>query len=343
LEQTCRLVRSDTGFFGFIIPCTWLATDSFKPIREKLLQEQKIREIVELGPNVFKQVTVSTVILVGSTNRNEKITVKNKDFTERFSIPINKWTKDEFHIDIHWNSEDEKLFDKIERHAVPLGQILQFSRGLKTSDDERFVLKTKKNKDCKPVFRGRNIRAYTFAWTKEFVWYRPDLMKEKVGCLTHSKAFFEVPEKLVMQRISQRLQVAYDNEQNYFMDTVNVADMKSWDKKHSLKYIMALLNSKLINYWYCKKYKMPTIGLYEVHSIPFRTINFNNSDDRNLYQQIIRQVDQLLKSKSIISGIRLQDHVIEEKIAHYENRIDELVYQLYGLTDKEIALIERTE
>jgi hypothetical protein len=293
-----------------------------------------------MGHNIFKQVTVSTVILIGSTTHNEKITVKNKDFTARFSIPVKKWTKNECHIDLHWNSENEKLYKKMESHTVPLGQILQFSRGLKTSDDGRFILKTKKNKDCKPVFRGRNIRAYTFEWAKEFVWYRPDLMKEKVGCLPHSKSFFEVPEKLVMQRIAQRIQVAYDDGQNYFLDTVNVADMTSWDQKHSIKYIMALFNSKLINYWYCNKYKMPTIGLYEIHAIPFRSIDFNDKREQNLYHQINRHVDSLLKIMNNRSGIQLQDHLLEDKIAHFKRRIDELVYELYDLTAEDIAIIE---
>ena len=40
------------------------------------------------------------------------------------------------------------------------------------------------------------------------------------------------------------------------------------------------------------------------------------------------------------SGIRLQDHLIEDKIAHFEKRIDELVYQLYDLTAEEIAIVE---
>ena len=340
LEQTCRIVRTEMGHFGFIIPNTWLATDSFKPMRQKLLNEQIIREIVELGHNIFKQVTVSTVILIGSTNQNEKITVKNHDFTERFNIAVKKWRQNEFHVDLYWNPVDEKLFNKIESNTVPLGQILQFSRGLKTSDDRRFILKTKKNKDCKPVFRGRNIKAYTFDRAKEFVWYRPDLMKKKAGCLPHSQAFFEPSEKLVMQRIAKQLQVAYDNEQNYFLDTVNVSDMKTWDRKHSIKYVMALLNSKLLNYWYCKKYTMPTIGLYEIHAIPFRTIDFSNKAELSLYHQVIQQVEQLLKIMNDRSGIRLQGHLIEDKRAHFEKRIDELVYQIYGLTDEEIAIVE---
>jgi len=49
---------------------------------------------------------------------------------------------------------------------------------------------------------------------------------------------------------------------------------------------------------------------------------------------------QLLKIMNDRSGIRLQDHLIEDKIAHFEKRIDELVYQLYDLTAEEIAIVE---
>ena len=41
-------------------------------------------------------------------------------------------------------------------------------------------------------------------------------MRQKVGCVPHTKEFFDVPEKLVTQRdnSSCQLLVAYDNQQN---------------------------------------------------------------------------------------------------------------------------------
>ena len=124
-----------------------------------------------------------------------------------------------------------------------------FSRGIKTSNDKRFVIQQKANEDCKPVFRGKNIKAYKLNWNNEYIWYRPALMKEKIGSVSYTKEFFEVPEKIVTQRVnsSSQLLAAYDNEQNYFLDTVNVSRYDSWDKKTSLKLLCGLLNSKLIS------------------------------------------------------------------------------------------------
>ena len=344
LEKSCTLTKSDTGLFGFIVPHTWLATDSFELLRKKLLSEKRIEEIVEMGFKVFEGVIVSTVIVICS-NGKKIITVKNSDFTKRFSIPIKKWIDDNFHIDLDWNLEKENIYKKLSHNTTPLETVLQFSRGIKTSDDKRFLSTENKNKDYKPVYRGRNIKAYSLNWADEYVWYRPDLMKEKVGCLPHSKEFFEVPEKLITQRVNSSMQllVAYDNEQNYFLDTTNVSRLDRWDKKHSLKYIMAVLNSRLINYWYCNKFKMPTIGLYELHSIPFRGIDFKNNSEVILYKEIIKIVDQLLNLNQEITLLTLQSKVdqMRSRIEYCEQRINEIIYQLYGLTQEEIRVIER--
>ncbi len=93
-------------------------------------------------------------------------------------------------------------------------------------------------------------------WDGEYIWYRPDLMKEKVGSVSYTKEFFEVPEKIVIQRVnsSMLLLCAYDTNQNYFLDTTNISRYESWDGVTALKFICALLNSKVINFWYCNKY-----------------------------------------------------------------------------------------
>jgi hypothetical protein len=121
-----------------------------------------------------------------------------------------------------------------------------------------------------PIYRGKNIKAFKLNWEGEFIWYRPDLMSEKVGCVPHQSSFFEVSEKIVTQRVnsSYQLLAAYDSHQNYFLDTVNVSRLSTFKKQCSLKAVCSILNSKVINFWYCLKYRMPTIGIYELHSIP---------------------------------------------------------------------------
>ena len=191
--------------------------------------------------------------------------------------------------------------------------------------NKRFIGFNCLDSDYKQVFRGRNIRPYSFEWVGEYIWYRPDLMKEKVGCLPHTKSFFEVPEKLVMQRIGMQLSVAYDDGQNYFLDTVNVSRYESIDKRYSLKYLCGLLNSRVVNFWYHRKYQLPTIGGYELDSIPI-------PKDFSSQLPIIKIVDKILAAKK--ANPQTDTFALEREI-------NQKVYELYGLSPEEIAVIDK--
>ena len=209
-----------------------------------------------------------------------------------------------------------------------LGDIIKFSRGIKTSDDKRFISRVNTNSEQKKVYRGRNIRPYQIIWDGEYIWYRPDLMKEKVGCLPHSSSFFEVPEKLVMQRIGTQLSVSYDDKQNYFLDTTNVSRYESINKNYSVKFLCGLLNSKLVNFWYTRKYKLPTIGGYELDSIPIPEILPKQQ------LSVINLVSQIIETKRNNPSADTSD---------LEHQIDKLIYDLYGLTEEEIVVIENNK
>ena len=345
IERSITLIKPSSSKFGFIIPHTWLATESFELLRKLLIENKFIEQIVEMGFKVFEDAIVSTVVMICSPE-NKSILIKNKDFSDRTKIPYKAIENENYIIDLDWSNLKFELYNKIEKNTIPLNEVITFSRGIKTSDDKRFILDSKKNNDCFKIFRGRNIKAYQLNWENEWIWYRPDLMKEKVGCLPHSKGFFEVKEKLVTQRVNSSMQllVAYDNQQNYFLDTVNVSRYDSWDKKHSFKFICGLLNSKLINYWYCNKYKMPTIGLYELHSIPFKAINFSDKSSKSIHDGIVKHVEMLLNLNIEIKDIKLQTKIeqVKQRIEHAEEKINQLVYELYELNSNEIKIIEES-
>ena len=277
LEKSFSLMTKN-GKLGFIIPHTWKATDSFQNLRELLVKEHTIEQIVDLQMGVFTDAIVKPLIIILDNLYREDYKIKIYEALNKYKYEINISSirqTDTYAIDTETSTEEKILFEKIEKNKLRLSDILEFSRGIKTSDDTRFILKEPIDKDCKKVFRGRNIKAYQLNWNGEFVWYRPDLMKEKVGCLPHSKSFFEVPEKLITQRVNSSMQllVAYDDKQNYFLDTTNVSRYTTWNKKFNMKYLLVLLNSKLLNNWYTKKYRMPTIGGYELGSIPITDIS----------------------------------------------------------------------
>jgi hypothetical protein len=322
-------ISSEKGNNSMIIPITWKATESFILLRKFILDNYKVDKIVNLDFGVFDAVVKPLILILQKNFANDyEIEIFNKDFDYFGNISKNEITADEnltFDTD---NPQDyKKIFSKIEQNTIQLQSIIQFSRGIKTSDDNRFIKLHKEDEDCKKIFRGRNIKAYQLIWDNEWIWYKPSLMKEKVGSLPHKPTLFEVPEKLVTQRVNSSMQllVAYDEMQNYFLDTVNVSRYETWDKKHSLKFILALLNSKMVNFWYCNKFRMPTIGLYELHSIPIKETS------KNKQKPFIKLVDEILE---------LKKQNPKADTSKQEMSIDKLVYELYELTDEEVKIIE---
>ena len=328
IEKGFDLLNKD-GVQCYIVPHTWKATDSFKNLREIIFKHHSLVQIVNQKMGVFNAVVNPMIILLKNVfNENYNIDVFDGIGKFKYTINVQEIKTDpNLSIDSESTLEEKILFKSIEKCKYRLSDVISFSRGIKTSDDKRFISTECVNSEYKKVYRGRNIKAYSMNWAHEYIWYRPDLMREKVGCLPHSKEYFEVPEKLITQRVNSSMQllVTYDNKQNYFLDTTNVSNYKTWNKHFSLKYICGVLNSKVVNYWYPHKYRMPTIGGYELSSIPIPEAS------QRQQQEIIDLVDCILSMKEIDS---MTD------TSSLEAGINRYVYHLYGLTFDEVLIID---
>ena len=312
--ERVNLLINKKGKLSFIIPHTWLATTSFYPLRTLLLNTLFVKEIVELDFGVFKDAIVKTVIITVSRLKQNKIVVLDSNLKSKVNIPIKIILNDEENkINLEWNPKKQKVFDRIFLDSARLERYVKFTRGIKTSNDKRFLSFTKENKEYKSVLRGRNIKAYRIDYNNEYVWYRPDLMKEKVGSLPHTKELFEVNEKLITQRVnsSGQLLVAYDNSGYYSLDTTNVSIIQ--DSEVNLKTILGILNSKLINWWFNDIFRMPTISGYELHQIP---IHYPSNEIN-----IIEAVNKMLELNGKLKGLsdkyihRITDYFELEKIS----------------------------
>ena len=317
-------IKNKNGFICFIIPHTWVSTISFYPLRKLMFTRLNIDSIIEFDFGVFKDAYVKTVIIQNDIKPLSSIKLYDDNFRLKTEIPIDIILKDDdLRINLTWSNYRHKIYTKINSEATKLGSIVHFSRGIKTSDDKRFLSHENKGDDFFKVIRGRNVKAFKINFEHEFIWYRPDLMKEKVGCLPHTKELFTVPEKIVTQRInsSGQLLVTYDTEQHFCLDTTNVSS-EIYDKNCSLKFIIGVMNSKLINWWFNDIFKNPTISGYELHQIPIKR-------NKIFEIKISELVDEILIEKNV-----------NNDTSFLEAEIDQLVYELYGLTAEEIKIVQ---
>ena len=98
----------------------------------------------------------------------------------------------------------------------------------------------------------------------------------------------------------------------------------------NLKYLLGLLNSKLINYIYTKKFKSTKTVFSEIQARSVGELPIV-MPVTELQKPIIDLVDKILVTKKPDASVDTSE---------LEHKIDKLVYKLYGLTEDEIAIVE---
>ena len=113
------------------------------------------------------------------------------------------------------------------------------------------------------------------------------------------------------------------------------------------EYLLGLLNSNLVGWWYQqlipeKGRVFAEVKVVNLEKIPIKIIDQKNTADKANYDEIVRLVGQLLHLNIEIKDAKLQSQIdqLQQHIAHCEDKINRLVYQIYGLSDNEIKIVE---
>ena len=80
----------------------------------------------------------------------------------------------------------------------------------------------------------------------------------------------------------------------------------------------------------------------DLDQLPIRVIDFSNANDRTWHDQLVNLVDQMISFNKQLTSAKT-DHektIFRRQINAADNEIDRLVYQLYGLTEAEIKIVE---
>ncbi len=91
-----------------------------------------------------------------------------------------------------------------------------------------------------------------------------------------------------------------------------------------------------------KQRKHRTSKKVDSDRLPIRTIDFDNPADVAMHDKMVELVDEILKLHEQLPDLGAEGRrVAEMRIERTDWKIDELVYRLYGLSEDEIAIVER--
>ena len=151
---------------------------------------------------------------------------------------------------------------------------------------------------------------------------------------------FEKP-KIMLPDISLRGNFAYDPEGGkYCANTAYAVAINDL-------YLLGLLNSQVITFFY-KNLSSTYRGGYlrfiyqYLEQLPIRVINFNDSADVAHHTHMVELVENMLSLHQQLAAAQAphQHTALQRQIEATDDQIDALVYELYGLSDEEIEIVE---
>jgi len=162
---------------------------------------------------------------------------------------------------------------------------------------------------------------------------------------------FANTDKIVLPYRSKSNVFSYSNS-DYF-GSKDILYLRQKDENFNIKYLLALLNSKLYYTWlyYKGKRKGETLELYvtPISQVPIKDISLEEQKPFiNLVDAIIDAKEKIAKYKKHFESLNAVDKIeitqeiekLEALISDSINKIDSLVYGLYGLSSDEIKIIE---
>jgi|18_taG_2_1085343.scaffolds.fasta_scaffold04712_2 type I restriction-modification system DNA methylase subunit len=413
IEKGYDLVRKD-GFLSFINPNSILVNSSYTKIRKLLLDD--MTRIVKLPDDVFEDATVETIIFefrkdysndkVNTIvyNKNEKISYVDDLRTKEISKE--NWKQNEnWNFNIYVSPEQFELLQKIPSDAVELETIADFTLGITPYDKYKghsqeiiksraFHSKTKDGEEYKPLISGGNIeRYYVSDEITEYIKYGDWLGAPR------DERFFKSPRILIRQIVSgkpPRIYAGYTDKSLYYTQ-IGFGVIPNSDTI-SVKSLLALINSNLINFYHkysfldlekelfqkilianCKKFPISNRLLKKPNL--FNQIIDKMIELKEQENLLINNFIELLESKLSINkpskklqnwdlldfgsllkefkklkvklsleeeaewmqyfkGQKQKAEIIKTEIDKTERQIDQMVYELYGLSVNEIKIVE---
>jgi len=359
LGSNCvKSILRNEGILTFICSSTFFCEPSFQKLRELMLNNRILLLSVPRG-DVFESSLVNTAVVSIKKNpihRPGSIELYEIDKGGRVLKTglIEQQALKKLGLFLKSNSELAiNVLDKFgllgpEHRFVNLKNVLTINNGIATADNDLWLYeknnysseelwlsnKVFKNKNnVKDFYRGENVRRWFISKPNSRINYLPDLMKKHRSTARPKAPDFFETRKLVSQLVGEELRVAYDDVGRYFDINVNLIYPKT--DSYDLKFILAFLNSKLLNFVLDNLRSNISLTLTLLYKIPVRRLS---SHEQEPFMGLVDQILAITKNGDYLSNPAKQVRVKE-----LECQIDQMVYELYGLTPEEIALVEESQ
>lgn len=277
IEKSLSLLQNG-GILSFIIPNNWLTLEYSSDFRKYLLENNYKLSIIQTPQNVFADASVDTVILIVQKIQSDKIEIKKLENTSTCLISINNKTDylTNHNCIINFEQKSDKkiinLCQKITEHSCLLKNIAEVKNGIQAYTVGEGTPKQTKEMKEKRVYHslvkiddtwikyveGIDVKRYFLDWSLYFVKYGKNLSRPR-------KIELFKDERILVRQIPSRppysILAAYTNE--HLINDNNSMIVKTLSEtENPTLFILSVLNSKLISFWFIKTFGKLQRGIF---------------------------------------------------------------------------------
>ncbi len=322
IEQGLQITRR-SGRFSLIVPDALLARDECSTVR-RLLLESGIHRLYHCGL-VFLAGVSAVVFVVAKGMDSPSISVDTREGSaavERHHCSVTRFLDDErFRLLIHATDEEASLLTRVIGSHEPLRRYGKISRGEEIG--KKHVLDSGRT----PILVGADISRYSMSSPTRFI-----------RKASKNFALYRSPKIVIVKTGSQCI-ASIDNDDSVTMQSVY--NLHLAEEAPPIECVLAVLNSRLIR-WFVEKtftaYKLlfPQLNQTTIEELPIA------NPSGSARSRMVKLVDRMLEMhKALAAAGRPQEKErLRREIESTDAKIDQLVYELYGLTDDEIRIVE---
>ncbi|UXD70019.1 Eco57I restriction-modification methylase domain-containing protein [Sphingobacterium faecium] len=339
IERSFAIANKES-VHSLIVPNAFLANQNNIRLRKFILDNFSIDRIIEVKDDVFEEASVEVLIFIFNKPRVSSLSqyfiAEKGSFYYSNSFDSNAFQNtpnNNFTVTV--DTKRQEIISKILTKSVKVSDLFntisgikeyQVGKGKPPQNDAQvkgkvFNANSKVDDTYLPELRGKNLSKYSFTWENEYISYGTWLAEPRVP------DFFEGDKILIRQIPAKESLIASFIKETFVIDqTAYIAKPKS---ELDILFYLGILNSKLL-FWYFQNINnefdqlFPKIKVKEFNALPVPSMEYASEKVSSIVSNIL--------------GLKAKDK--KSDISQLENQIDQLVYQLYELTEEEIKIIE---
>jgi len=349
-------ILKEKGVLTYITSNKYFIADYAKKLRQFLLDNTKLLTLLDLADckRVFEHAFVSPAITILQKEKAKDYKFKlgllqdedvyNLDSINLSLVSIGDLAQGQNStFDIYSEEETKSIFKKLNAGSMPLSEFADVRTGIMGFEYwkmEPFIKEGRKAGSIRIITNGQ-IDKYSFLFGNKINLYKknfhnPYLDIEKAPLNENTKRLFQT-KKIIIRGVAKRLAAQFDDKGFGVLVAVHTAIPKTTE--YDIFYLLALINSSLFDWYHLRKFYTARIPMgslkYPISFLKQLPIKSISSSEQKPFVNLVDKILIITKSPDYPNNTAKQ-----AKVREYEKQIDQLVYKLYGLTEKEISIIE---